>query len=153
MKNVVVACAVATLAGCMGIPMAMPVGMSSNTADTARLQAELEQSQMQAAAQASRPGDANMDCAAIEAELIAQMRDPKFQAAMASMGSRAESEKAKLDAAMAGGKTVKPDPATAGDYQKGIGADLVTMMPQIMRGQRLNELAQAKQCAFLKGHA
>ena len=30
-------------------------------------------------------------------------------------------------------------------------ANLTTMMPQIMRSQRLNELATAKKCAFLQG--
>lgn len=137
------------LGGCV-MPMPMGgAGLGSNPAEAARLKADLEQAQLQGAAQASRPGDATMDCPALEAELIAQMQDPKFQAAMASMGSRALAEKAKVDAAMAGGKTVKPDPAAAGEYQSGQSADLVTMMPQIMRGQRLNELATAKKCAFL----
>jgi hypothetical protein len=150
MKRLTMSLAAVALSGCVLPALPMGAGLGSNPAEAARLKADLEQAQTQASAQASRPGDANMDCAAIEAELMAQMRDPKFQAAMASMGARAQADKAKIDAAMAGGKTVQPDPTSAGASQAAMGADLVTMMPQMMRGQRLNELGQARNCAFLK---
>ena len=130
-----------------GMP-GMPTGMATNPKEARAASANLQASQAAASAQASRPGDADMNCAAIEAELMAQMKDPKFQAAMASMGATAKDQKAKMDAAMAGGKQTTP---TAADQRAplGMSADLATMMPQIMRGQRLNELATAKKCAFL----
>jgi hypothetical protein len=90
-----------------------------------------------------------MTCSAIQAESMAQMQDPKFQQAMASMGARATDQKAKQDAALAGGKPVAP---TASDARAPLdtSADIVTMMPQIMRAQELNRLATTKQCDFLK---
>jgi hypothetical protein len=111
----------------------------------------MQQAQAAASAQASRPGDDKMDCPAIQAELMAQMQDPKFQAAMASMGGKAQSSKAIQDSAMASGKQAsQKDIDTSHANMKGMAGDVTTMMPQIMRGQRLNELATAKKCAFLK---
>jgi hypothetical protein len=153
MKRLTTACAVLALGGCV-LPMGMPGlggagGIGTNPEEARQMSASMQAAQASAAAQASRPGDADMNCAAIQAELMAQKQDPKFQAAMASMGARAKDQKAKQDAAMAGGKQTTP---TAADARAPLdtGADLVTMMPQIMRGQRLNELATAKQCSFLK---
>ena len=139
-----------TLTACMlPIPMIGAGGIGTNPEEARAANASLMQAQESAASQASRPGDASMDCAAIQTELMAQMKDPKFQAAMSSMGARAQGQKARQDAAMAGGKQVAP---TEADTRAPLDttADLVTMMPQIMRGQKLNELATAKKCAFLK---
>lgn len=150
MRLVATGLATLALGACvLPIPMGGVGGIASNPEEARAASASLQQAQVSAAAQASRPGDADMNCAAIQAELMAQMQDPKFQAAMASMGSRAQDQKARQDAAMAGGKQVAP---TAADARAPVDttADLVTMMPQIMRGQRLNELATAKKCDFLK---
>jgi hypothetical protein len=147
------------LAGCvmpgmpgMGGATMGPGGM--NAAEAAQMSASMQQAQAAGAAQASRPGDDKMDCAAIQAELMAQMQDPTFKAAMASMGAKAQGTKAIQDSAMASGKQAsQKDIDTSQANMKGMSGDVTTMMPQIMRGQRLNELATAKKCAFLKGPA
>src|SRR5690242_3727139 len=69
------------LSGCVmpGIPgMGGATGMGSNPEEAARMSASMQQAQAAGAAQASRPGDDKMDCAAIQAELMAQMQDPNF---------------------------------------------------------------------------
>jgi hypothetical protein len=155
MRLVSVGLAAILLSGCVmpGIPgMGGATGMGSNPEEAARMSADMQRAQAAGAAQASRPGDDKMDCAAIQAELMAQMQDPKFKAAMASVGGKAQSTKAIQDAAMASGKQAsQKDIDTANANTKGIGGDLTSVMPQIMRGQRLNELATAKKCAFLNG--
>ncbi len=140
------------LAGCvlpMGIPGMGTAGIATNPAEAQAAAAALQQAQMVGAAQATRPGDAAMDCPALQAEMMASMQDPKFKQAMASMGATAKDEQAKIDAAMAGktGPGATPNP----DAPLSMTANLTTMMPQIMRSQRLNELATAKKCAFLQG--
>lgn len=117
-------------------------------AEAAQMSASMQQAEAAAKAQASRPGDDKMDCAAIQAEMMAQMQDPKFKAALASMGDRAQSQKAMMDA---GKPATQKDVETAAANRTGMAGDITTMMPQIMRGQRLNELATAKKCAFLNG--
>jgi len=157
MKLVAAGLAALLVAGCVmpGIPgmggaTMGPGGM--NAAEAAQMSASMQQAQAAGAAQASRPGDDKMDCAAIQAEMMAQMQDPKFKAAMASMGGKAQSTKAIQDSAMASGKQAsQKDIDTANANMKGMSGDITTMMPQIMRGQRLNELATAKKCAFLNG--
>ena len=157
MKRVAAGLAALLVAGCVmpGIPgmggaTMGPGGM--NAAEAAQMSADMQQAQAAGAAQASRPGDDKMDCAAIQAEMMAQMQDPKFKAAMASMGGKAQSTKAIQDSAMASGKQAsQKDIDTANANMKGMSGDITTMMPQIMRGQRLNELATAKKCAFLNG--
>ena len=154
-KTIATGLAALLLAGCVmpGMPgtgATMGPG-GPDAAEAARMNADMQQAQAAAAAQASRPGDDKMDCAAIQAELMAQMRDPKFQAAVASMGGKAQSSKAIQDSAMASGKQAsQKDIDTANANRTGMVGDISTMMPQIMRGQRLNELATAKNCAFLK---
>jgi hypothetical protein len=97
------------LGACMlPIPMGGMGGIGINPAEAKASSAALQQAQASGAAQASRPGDADMNCAQLQAEGMAQMQDPKFQQAMASMGARAQDQKAKQDAAMAGGKQVQP---------------------------------------------
>jgi hypothetical protein len=142
------------LAGCvmpgvpgMGGPTMGPGGM--NAAEAAQMSASMKQAQASAAAQASRPGDDKMDCAAIQAEMMAQMNDPQFAAALASMGAGAQDMKSRMDAAQARGAAGAGDVEAGTAYKRTSTANINTMMPQIMRGQRLNDLASAKKCAFL----
>lgn len=143
------------LSGCVmpGMPgMGGTMGPGGpDAAEAAQMSANMQRAQADAAAQASRPGDDKMDCAAIQAEMMAQMQDPKFKAALASMGAGAQDMKARMDAAQARGATGAGDIEAGQAYKKSSTADISTMMPQIMRGQRLNELASAKKCAFLNG--
>ncbi len=53
--------------------------------------------------------------------------------------------------AMAAGQQAQADQHMAGMMQQAEGA--MTIMPQLMRGQRLYELGQAKQCAFVQEQA
>jgi hypothetical protein len=150
MKRFAVGVAALLLTGCVmpGIP-GMPMGMGSNPEEAARMSATMQQAQAAGAAQASRPGDEAMDCAAIQAELMAQMQDPQFQAALGNMTAGAKDQKARQDAAQARGAS-KPGDVEAGTaFSKNAGTNMAAMMPQVMRGQRLNELATAKKCAFL----
>jgi len=146
-----------TLGGCVGIPIpGMPpnlggVGGTGMTAEEVQAaNSALQASQAAGAGAASRPGDEAMNCSAIEGELTTTMSDPSVKAVIGSMGARAQSQKDKIDSAMASGKQQQP---TAEDARAPLAsaADLSTIMPQLMRGQRLNELATAKNCAFLKG--
>jgi hypothetical protein len=155
MKTIATGLATLLLAGCVmpGMPgMGPTMGPGGpDAAEAARMNADMQQAQAAASAQASRPGDDKMDCPAIQAEMMAQMQDPKFKAAMASMGDKAQSSKAIQDSAMASGKQAsQKDINTVNANRTGMAGDITTMMPQIMRGQRLNELATAKKCAFLK---
>lgn len=151
MRLIVTGLAALSLGACMlPLPMGMPTGMGPNPAEAAQLSANLQQAQALGAAQANRPGDEAMTCSAIQAELMAQMQDPKFSAALGNMTAGAKDQKARQDAAMASGKA-KPGDVEAGTaFSASAGSDLVTMMPQIMRGQRLNDLATARNCPFLK---
>lgn len=150
MRLVAAGLAVLVLGGCVMPGMSgMPTGIASNPAEAARMNADMQQAQASAAAQASRPGDETMDCAAIQAELMAQMQDPTFKAALGNMTAGAQDQKARQDAAMASGKAKAGDAESSAAFTKNTSTSLTTMMPQIMRGQRLNELATAKKCAFL----
>ncbi len=145
------------LAGCVmpGLPMMPPnYGGVGGTGMSAEQIAAME-SQMQGAkavgeASAKRPGDEVMTCAAIQAEMTTTMQDPRVQAAIGRMGDRAQDQKAKMDAAMAG-KPVAPATKSETASPLESAGDLSSIMPELMRGQRLNELATAKNCAFLKG--
>ena len=157
MKLIVAGAAALLLTGCVvpGMPMmGMPsdlggvggTGMTQAEIDSAGANMKLAQANGMAAA--NRPGDDKLTCDQLQAELMTSMRDPKVQAAMGSMGQRAQDQKAKQDAAMAG----KQQSVTAEDTRAPLAsaADMTSIMPQMMRGQRINELATAKSCAFLK---
>ena len=157
MKLIVAGAAALLLTGCVvpGMPMiGMPAdlggvggtGMTQAEIDSAGANMKLAQANGMAAA--NRPGDDKLTCDQLQAELMITMRDPKVQAAMGSMGQRAQDQKAKQDAALAG----KSQSVTAADTRAPLAsaADMTSIMPQMMRGQRINELATAKNCAFLK---
>jgi hypothetical protein len=138
--------------------------------------------QAEAQAQAVRPGDEELSCDALQAEMVATMQDPAVQAHLAQSGAWAQGQ---LDAAgevrsrmmgqmgvniflglassfipgagyaqmaaqraMAARQQAQAEQNMAGMMQMSEG--MMTIMPQIMRGQRVYELAQAKQCEFLQ---
>jgi hypothetical protein len=107
MKKLMVACAVATLSGCVmpGMPGMDPTGGMDNAAMASEMdaqQASMMAAQTQAQAAAARPGDEAMSCDALQAEMAATMDDPKVQASMASMGASAQAQMDKAKAAQAG---------------------------------------------------
>src|SRR5690349_8741383 len=145
------------LGGCVvpGLPMMPPdyggVGGTGMSAEQiAAMQTQMQGAQAAGAASAARPGDEAMTCEAIQAEITTTMQDPRVQAAVGRMGDRAQGQKSKMDAAMAGKPTAPATKSEVAASFESVG-DISSIMPQMMRGQRLNELATAKNCAFMKG--
>ncbi len=157
MKPMLAGVAALVLGGCVvpGMPMMPPnyggVGGSGMSAEEiAAMQSQMQSAKAAGAASASRPGDEAMNCDAIQAELVATMQDPRVQAVVGRVGDRAIDQKARMDAAMAG-KPAAPGSKSEMATSLGSAVDMTSIMPELMRGQRLNELASAKNCAFLKG--
>jgi hypothetical protein len=140
MHKAVVAMMALGLSACVAAP---PPVVGNPKATSASLKA----SQAAASASAVRPGDADMSCDAIQAELAQFMNDPEYRATIASMGARASDQKASIDSAMA--KHSSKSSADPAALAQGTAADLEKIMPQIMRSQRLSTLAQGKNCAFM----
>ncbi len=149
------------------------------------MMARMEAVMADAQAQAVRPGDEELSCDALQAEMVATMQDPAVQAHMAQTGAWAEGRNeaagdmraqmmgqmgvnvflglatsfipgagyAQMAAqqAMAAGQQAQMEEHMAGMMQQAEGA--MTIMPQLMRGQRIYELGQAKQCAFVQEQA
>jgi hypothetical protein len=123
-----------------------------------------EMQQMQAAmiaaqAKSIRLGDEAMSCQAIEKELVTSMNDPAIQTYAAKAGATVEKdlavlEKAKkpmtLEAALAMATGLDPTGGLVQD-QAAMMKQLVAIMPQLMRSQRLVQLAFVKQCAWATG--
>lgn len=100
-----------------------PPGLSGVPPEYQRMLTELQAAQ----ASASRPGDENLSCEAIEAELAAITADPAFQAYMAAASAAAQRPQEQASQA----------------------ALLAAIMPRLVRNQQLVRLAIAKQCASL----
>lgn len=146
--------------------------------DMAAASASLQAAQERAQAEAVRPGDDALTCEELEAEMIAVMNTPEMQAAMddsmdtsAAMGAQAEDMARSARGSMAMNMAM----GLAGQFVPGLGLvqgmmmrnqmaaqnaqsqaqmieayrSLEVMMPGLMRGQRVSELAQAKNCAFV----
>ena len=143
MRRAIVAVVTLGLSACVAAPPPPPPLAGSPSASSASLKA----SQAAASASAVHPGDADMSCEAIQAELAQVMNDPAYCATIASMGARSADQKAKIDRAMATHSTKAP--ADAVGTAQGTSADLEKIMPQVMRSQRLSTLAQGKNCAFM----
>lgn len=129
---------------------------------------------MQAAqARAIRPGDDALGCPALEKELVASMNDPAIQtyagksAAAAQKNAAAEKSKAPmtpqaaaaLAAAFGAGGGLPPGLAAGYAAQSQAAQKLqaeqmkqmIPIMPQMMRSQRIIQLAAVKQCAWMFG--
>ena len=107
MKKLVLACAVATVSGCVmpGMPGMDPMGGMTNAASVSQAQsqeANMMAAQSAAQASAARPGDDAKSCDALQAEMTATMNDPQVQTAMASMGASAQAQQDRAKAAQAG---------------------------------------------------
>lgn len=129
-----------------------------------------------AQAAASRPGDTSMNCDQLEEALVAAANDPALQAYAAKSGtakSPSEGPKAAgrattqialtiMSAVVPGGAVVGMAGMVAeGEAQKAAAAqnitqkmqqaqELLPLMPQMMRGQRIIELAQARKCDWIR---
>jgi hypothetical protein len=162
---------IAWIAGLVGVAASSAAQMPA--LDPAELEAALASAQ----AAAVRPGDEALDCEALEGELVAVARDPALQAHVSRSGAIAQEKIDAMNgmAAAAAAQTaltifsaVVPGGAWLGQAaaaaqlpaQQAQAAhnleqsvqqarDLMTVMPQILRGQRVIELAQARECAWL----
>jgi hypothetical protein len=140
--------------------------------------AEMAAAMQVAQARAIRPGDEALPCAALEKELVASMNDPAIQAyagksAAAVQKNAAAAEKSKppmtpqaaaaLAAALGAGGGLPPGLAARGDLTAQAQAaqklqaeqmkQMIPIMPQMMRSQRIIQLAAVKQCAWMFGAA
>ena len=138
---------------------------------------ELEAALAAAQAQAARPGDESLDCEALQGELVAAAKDPAVQAHVSKSGAVAQEKIAAMNRASAlvaaqaaltifsamvpGGAWLGQAAASAQlpaqqaqaaqNLEQSVeqAREMMTIMPQIMRGQRVIELAQARACDWL----
>ena len=137
------------------------------------------QSQLEAAqAAASRAGDAALSCDQLENELVVAAKDPSLQSFVAKGGGVAKEQMNALNAAsgraatqtaltvisavVPGGRmlgfagmaaqasTQQADAARNVQQSIQQAQDLMAILPQLMRGHRVIELAQARDCAWIK---
>jgi hypothetical protein len=160
--------------------IALLCGMSASAwgQAPATMYGDLQSSLSAAEAAANRPGDDALGCDALQTELVASAKDPAVQAFVAKSGAIAQEKMAAMNAAAAGMGTqmaitimssVVPGGAWAGyganvaqaeaakaqagrnmQQQMQLAQDMMTIMPQMMRGQRVIELAQRRDCQWLK---
>jgi len=128
---------------------------------------------------ASRPGDAAMNCEALEKELVTTVNDPAIQAFVEKNGAAAQKDYEALKtgtAAMTGqmAASIAASLVPGADFAQIAAAqaqapfqaaqaaqrvegramqfsELLKILPQLMRGQRVIELAAMKQCAWATG--
>lgn len=131
-----------------------------------------------AEAGAARPGDEHLDCAQLQHELMATATDPALQARVQSLGAQAQkdidatqaaqADVARRSATTAAGAMVPgaSGPAFASavadaEAAKARGAthlqermaqsdQITAMMPQMLRGQRVVELARTRKCDWVE---
>ena len=140
MKNIEPALLAATLLAAanlhaQGIP---PAGQDDYLRLTAAMQA--------AQAAAYRAGDESLDCGEIVAEIQSTVDDPAYQAYIAESGAAAQQELALMQNPYA---AAQPSPAQAQQAmaaQQAQTEKVIAVMPQVMRMQRLVELAAIKAC-------
>jgi hypothetical protein len=139
---------------------------------------QLQETYAAAEAAAVRPGDENLDCDGLATELVAVAKDSAVQAYVAKAGAAAQQKYDALNAAAAGMATrsalslfgsIVPGGGWAGhsaavaqaEAQKLQAArniqaslrqaqEMMSIMPQMMRGNRVIQLAQARDCAWLR---
>ncbi|MEZ5996234.1 MAG: hypothetical protein R3C25_10820 [Hyphomonadaceae bacterium] len=164
-------------AAALSLALAAPTAVAQS-ADEMLLQMETVMADAEAAA--VHPGDEDLSCEALQADMNAQLQDPAVQAQMAATGAWAEGQNEAANAAraramgqvglsmflglagsfipgagyaqeaaqraIAAGQQAQAEQNMAQAMQQAQGT--MAIMPQLMRGQRVYELGQAKQCAF-----
>jgi hypothetical protein len=155
-------------------------GMPASAAQTPRPNlGELEATLAAAQAAANRPGDASLNCDALQSELVETANQPAVQSYVARSGAAVQERAAASSAAAASVATqmaltlfssIVPGGAWVGfganvaqaEAQRAQSAiniqqhmqqaqEMMAIMPQLMRGQRVIELAQARNCGWLGG--
>ena len=154
--------------------LATPAAAQTPQSTYADMQAGLAAAQ----SAATRPGDESLSCPALEDELVATAKQPALQAYVAKSGAAAQAKQAAANEALArtgsesaltlfsavvpGGdwaalaRAVAQAPAqqaqTTADVQQRMqqAQEMMAVMPYLMRGQHVIELAQARNCAWLQ---
>jgi hypothetical protein len=143
----------------------------------ASMHSELLSTLAAAEAGANRPGDASLSCEALEGELVTTAKHPALQAFIAKSGAAAQEKVAAMNvppatlatqAALTLFSSIVPGGAWAGigagataQAQQAQAArnvqqhmqqaqEMMAIMPQLMRGQRVIELAQVRDCGWLR---
>jgi membrane protein involved in colicin uptake len=155
--------------------MSAPARAQTPASTYMELQAGLEAAQ----AAANRPGDAALGCDALEKELVASVKHPAVESYVAKSGAAAKQQQAALKAAQGRAATQSAltlfgslVPGGAGAGLAGTSAlaqsqqveaaqnieqrmqqaqEMIGIMPQMMRGQRVIELAQGRNCDWVAG--
>jgi hypothetical protein len=139
---------------------------------------DLQASLAAAQAGAIRPGDEALSCEALEHELVAAVKQPEVQSFVAKAGAAGQERMAAMNEA--GARAAAPSALTlfssivpfGGWAGLGVAAaqaqaqqaqaarniqqqmqqaqDMMGIMPTLMRGQRVMELAQTRNCAWLQ---
>jgi hypothetical protein len=153
--------------------LSMLLSLPALAQDPAQYQ-KLAEAMEKAEREAVRPGDEKLDCPALERQLVAEVTAPSFQAFIARSGRQAEQDMARTrvdPAKMTAQAAVTAFAALApGGGWMGLAAatgqaagaqvqatqniqqrmqqanEMVQILPQLMRGQRVIELAQARKC-------
>jgi hypothetical protein len=139
---------------------------------------QLQETYAAAEAAAVRPGDENLDCDALATELVAVAKDSAVQAYIVKAGAAAQKQYDAMNAAAAAMaaqsafslfSSIVPGGGWAGhsaavaqaEAQKLQAArniqermqqaqEMMSIMPQMMRGNRVIQLAQARDCVWLR---
>lgn len=150
-------------------------GAQGSPEDTKAMMAALESAQKTA----NRPGDAAMSCDALEKELVTTMNGPAIQGYAARSGAAAQKDYealqkgnatmtgqmaatiaasllpgagfAQLAAAQAQAPLQAAQAAQRVQTRANQMNELVAILPQLMRGQHVLELAATKQCPWMTG--
>jgi hypothetical protein len=139
---------------------------------------ELQSSLDAAQAGAIRPGDEALSCEALESELVATVKHPAVESYVAKSGAAAQeraaalnvpSERIATQSALTLFSSIVPGGAWAGHAAAAAQAqaqqaqaasniqqrmqqaqEIMGIMPHLMRGQRVIDLAQVRNCAWLR---
>jgi hypothetical protein len=132
-----------------------------------------------AQAEASKPGDERLTCDQLQQQLVAIAQDPAFLAYVQAAGVAAEKDMAQMQvpqseiaaktaatvmASVVPGAAMGQMMANATENQAKMaqgaarvqarmaqGQQMMALMPQLMRGQRLMELAMVRKCEWVTG--
>jgi hypothetical protein len=167
-------------AAVLGAAFATTASAQPSNSDMSATMQRAQAAQAAAQAQASQPGDEALTCDQLQYQLTASMSNPSMGANLASLGAQAQtaSDQARqqqqemaqqaapnvaasvVTSLIPGAGLFHHAPQQSGSSQAQINeaqrqsAQLTNttnaMMPEMMRGQRLYQMAQAKQCAFLR---
>ena len=135
-----------TFVQAQSIPTPVPGAVPGPDQQYQRMQTEMQSAQ----ATAYRPGDDALDCDAIVAEIQSTIEDPAYQAYIAESGAAAQRDLALMQNPYAAAPQSPAQAQLAAQQrvaaQQAQSERLITLMPLIMRMQRLAELAVIKAC-------